>query len=139
MVAAEGRAERGVQLGLTILAVALSVTAYTLVTLGKSGNTPPGVGGFVAVVAASYLGAHFLVTRLAPGADPVLLPTGALLAGLGYAVIYRLDPGLAAEQFAWLMLGLFLFGLTLFLVKDHRSLEAYTYTIGLLGLGLLLL
>ena len=100
------RARRGSQLGLTLLALLLSVGAYVLVTLGKTGKTPPGVGAFVAVVAGSYLIAHFLVTRLAPGADPIVLPGAALLAGMGYAMIYRLDPDLADEQFGWLMLGL---------------------------------
>ena len=130
---------RGTQLALTILAVVLSVGAYVLVTLGKTGKTPPGIGGFVAVVGLSYLLAHLLTTRLAPGADPVLLPVAAVLAGVGYAMISRLDPGLAEEQFGWLMLGLALFAATLLIVRDHRVLDAYTYTIGLVGILCLLL
>jgi cell division protein FtsW (lipid II flippase) len=129
---------RGTQLAMTILAVILSVGAYVLVTLGKTGKTPPGVGGFVAVVAASYLLAHLLTTRLAPGADPVMLPVAAVLAGIGYAMISRLNPGLAEEQFGWLMLGLLCFGATLLVIRDHRTLDAYTYTIGLLGILFLL-
>src|SRR6266511_2201445 len=130
---------RGTQLALTILAVVLSVGAYVLVTLGKTGKTPPGIGGFVAVVGLSYLLAHLLATRLAAGADPVLLPVAAGLAGMGYAMISRLDPGLAEEQFGWLMLGLTLFAATLLIVRDHRVLDAYTYTIGLVGILCLLL
>jgi len=133
------RARRGTQLALTALAVLLSVGAYLLVTLGTTGRTPPGVGGFVAVVAGSYLIAHLLAARLAPGADPVLLPTVALLSGLGYALIYGINSDLADSQFGWLMLGLALFCLTIFLVRDHRTLDAYTYTIGLVGILLLLL
>jgi cell division protein FtsW (lipid II flippase) len=133
------RSRQGTQLALTIFAVVLSVGAYVLVTLGTTGKTPPGVGGFVAVLAGSYLAAHLLVTRLAPGADPVLLPSAAVLAGLGYAMIYRLNPDLAGEQFGWLMLGLVLFVGTLGLIRDHRILESYTYTVGLLGVGFLLL
>jgi cell division protein FtsW (lipid II flippase) len=130
---------RGTQLALTILAVLLSIGAYVLVTLGKTGRTPPGIGGFVAVVGVSYLLAHFLSTRLAPGADPVMLPVAAVLAGIGYAMISRLDPGLADEQFGWLMLGITLFAATLLLIRDHRALDAYTYTIGLVGILCLLL
>ncbi len=130
---------RGTQLALTILAVVLSVGAYVLVTLGKTGKTPPGIGGFVAVVGLSYLLAHLLATRLAAGADPVLLPVAAVLAGMGYAMISRLDPGLAEEQFGWLMLGLTLFAATLLIFRDHRVLDAYTYTIGLVGILCLLL
>src|SRR5712691_2487177 len=135
----DARSRRGTQLALTILAVVLSVGGYVLVTLGLTGRKPPGVAGFVAVIALSYLVAHFVTTRLAPGADPILLPAAAVLAGLGYAMIYRLDTHLAGQQLAWLILGLALFALTLFVVKDHRSLDAYTYTIGLLGVLCLLL
>ncbi len=129
----------GTQLALTILAVALSVGAYILVTLGQTGKAPADVGVFIAVLGVAYLVAHLLTVRLAPAADPVLLPTAALLAGLGYAVIYRLDAGRASDQFGWLMLGLFLYVLTMAVVRDHRSLDAYTYTIGLAGILLLLL
>jgi cell division protein FtsW (lipid II flippase) len=127
------------QLALTIFAVVLSVGAYVLVTLGTTGKTPPGIAGFVAVIAGSYLAAHVVVTRLAPGADPVLLPTAALLSGLGYAMIYRLDAGRAGDQFGWLMLGLVLFAVTLFVIRDHRILDRYTYTLGLAGIFFLLL
>ena len=123
-VAARSAPRRGTQLALTILAVLLSVGAYLLVIMGKTGKTPAGVGGFVATVGLAYLGTHLLVRRLAPGADPTLFPIAAVLAGLGYAVIYRLDPGLAGEQFGWLMLGLVLFAATLFIIRDHRSLDA---------------
>ena len=135
----ELRTRRSTQLALTILAVILTVAAYVLVTLGKTGKKPPGVGGFVALIAVSYLLAQLIAGRLAPGSDPVLLPTAAVLSGLGYAMIYRLDISLAGQQLAWLMLGLVLFALTLFMVKDHRSLDAYTYTIGLAGVIFLLL
>jgi cell division protein FtsW (lipid II flippase) len=133
------RSRRGTQLALTILAIFLSVGAYVLVVLGTTGKKPPGVAGFVAVIAISYMLAHFVTARLAPGADPVLLPAAALLAGLGYAMIFRLDTGLAGQQLGWLILGVLLFVLTLIVVKDHRVLDGYTYTIGLLGVMFLLL
>jgi cell division protein FtsW (lipid II flippase) len=133
------QSRQGTQLALTILAVVLSVSAYLLVTLGKTGKTPPDVAGFVATVAVAYLLAHFVTARFAPGADPALLPMAAVLAGVGYAVIFRLDSGRAADQFIWLMLGLALFVLTLVVIRDHRVLDAYTYTLGLVGLLFLLL
>src|SRR5207244_2643459 len=129
---------RGTQLALTILAVILSVGAYVLVVLGETGKAPADIAGFVVAIAAAFLVAHFVVVRLAPGADPALLPTAAVLSGLGYAMIYRLDPGRAGDQFGWLMLGLGLFVLTLFLIRDHRVIDGYTYTIGLAGVAFLL-
>jgi cell division protein FtsW (lipid II flippase) len=134
-----GSTRRGTQLALTLLAVLLSVAAYSLVTLGRTGKTPEDVGAFVAALSLAYVGTHLLIRRFAPNGDPTLFPTAALLSGLGYAVIYRLNPDLADEQFGWLMIGLVLFAATLVIIRDHRSLDAYTYTIGLVGLALLLL
>src|SRR5919198_936949 len=81
------RSNRGTHLALTILAVALSVGAYVLVTLGTTGRTPADVGAFVSVIGVAYLIGHLLVVRAAPGADPALFPTAAVLAGTGKVLI----------------------------------------------------
>ena len=122
-----------------MLAVFLSVGAYVMVVLGTTGKTPAGVAGLVITLAAAYLGAHLVVRRVAPGADPTFLPVAAMLAGIGYAMIYRIKPDLADEQFTWMLIGIGLFCLTLIVVRDDRILEQYTYTIGLVGIGLLVL
>ncbi|HEY7755703.1 MAG TPA: FtsW/RodA/SpoVE family cell cycle protein, partial [Actinomycetota bacterium] len=72
-------------------------------------------------------------------ADPALFPTAGVLVGLGFAMIFRLSGGLAAEQATWVVVGLLAFAATLIVVRDHRMLDAYTYTIGLAGLVLLML
>jgi cell division protein FtsW (lipid II flippase) len=54
-------------------------------------------------------------------------------------VIFRLSGGLATEQATWIVVGLLAFAGTLVFVRDHRMLDAYTYTIGLLGVLLLML
>ena len=133
------RGRRNIELGLLILANIAAVGAYALVGLGRDDAVPAGVAGYGLLLAGGYVGAHLAVRRLAPGADPVLLPTASLLTGIGFAAIYRLNPELAIAQTSWLLFGLVLFVGTLALVRDHRSLDAFTYTIGLLGLGLLLL
>jgi cell division protein FtsW (lipid II flippase) len=139
MRASAGMRSRPAHLGLTVLAVAVSGSAYVLAGLGKTGRVPEDAGTYAGVLAGAYLAAHLLLRRLAPGADPVFLPTAAALAGVGYAVIFRLDPDLARAQFGWLLLGVGLFALTLLLVRDQRRLDAYTYTVGLLGVAFLLL
>jgi len=135
----DARARRNTELGLLILAVLLAVGAYALVGLGLEGRVPAGVGGYGLLLAAGYVGAHLVVRQLAPHADPVFLPAATLLTGLGFAVIWRLDQDLAVAQTSWLLFGLLLFAATLFVIRDHRQLDAYTYTIGLLGIALLLL
>ena len=134
-----GRARRNAELALLVLANIIVVGAYALVGLGLDGTIPVDLTTFGLVLAAAYLLAHVLVRRLAPTADPVFLPAAVLLAGLGFAAIYRLNPELGGAQTLWLLLGLTLFALTLVVIRDHRQLDAYTYTIGLLGLLMLLL
>ncbi|HUG88214.1 MAG TPA: FtsW/RodA/SpoVE family cell cycle protein [Actinomycetota bacterium] len=135
----DARARRNTELGLLILAVLLAVGSYALVGLGLEGRVPAGVGGYGLLLAAGYLGAHLVVRQLAPHADPLFLPAATLLTGLGFAVIWRLDQDLAVAQTSWLLFGLLLFAATLYVIRDHRQLDAYTYTIGLLGIALLLL
>ncbi|MDQ4004913.1 MAG: FtsW/RodA/SpoVE family cell cycle protein [Actinomycetota bacterium] len=134
-----GRARRNTELGLLILATFIAVGAFALAGLGLEGEVPVGIAGYALVLAAAYVVSHLVVRRLAPAADPVFLPSGVLLAGLGFAVIYRLNADLASAQTGWLLLGLVLFAVTLFVVRDHRQLDGFTYTIGVLGLLMLLL
>jgi cell division protein FtsW (lipid II flippase) len=133
------RYRSGAALALTIIAIFLALTAYVLVGLGKRGNVPPELPLYGGLFVVGYLAAHFVVRRFAPAADPTLLPTAAMLTGIGFAMIVRLSGSLATEQATWLAIGLLAFCGTLILVRDHRQLDAYTYTIGLIGLGLLLL
>jgi peptidoglycan glycosyltransferase len=77
--------------------------------------------------------------KLAPYADPILLPTAALLNGVGYVFIARLNRHLAGLQALWTAIGVGAFLLTLFVVRRARDLERYRYIFALLGIGLLLM
>lgn len=139
IAASQAGPRHGTALALTILALVLSVAAYTLVGLGKKGHVPVNLALYGSIFAAGYIAAHVMIRRFAPLADPALFPTVAVLTGVGFSIIFRLSGGLAAEQATWVVVGLLAFGATLVAVRDHRQLDAYTYTIGLLGLALLLL
>ncbi|MGB3698117.1 MAG: FtsW/RodA/SpoVE family cell cycle protein [Gordonia sp. (in: high G+C Gram-positive bacteria)] len=93
--------------------------------------------------------AHLVVRRFAPFADPLLLPCVALLNGLGLVMIHRLDLGSsrsdelvkadqmthnADQQLLWAVLGIIAFSLTLMLIRDHRTLSRYAYTLGIGGI-----
>ena len=128
--------------GLLLLLVSLvvSVAAYAMVGLGLRERVPSDIVVYGLSLAGAYLLAWAVVRWTAPRADPVLLPLAGMLGGLGLAMIYRLLPAdVADEQALWLLIGLAAFVLTLLLVRDDRQLDAYTYTIGLLGLILLLM
>jgi cell division protein FtsW (lipid II flippase) len=135
----KGRPRQGAAIAFTILALVIAVGAYVLAGLGKRGHVPVTIALYGSIFAVGYGAAALTIRRYAPNADPAMFPTAAVLTGLGFAMIFRLSGGLAAEQATWVAIGLAAFCATLFLVRDHRQLDAYTYTIGLLGLGLLLL
>jgi cell division protein FtsW (lipid II flippase) len=132
-------ARRRTELGLIILALLLTGGLYILASLGKAGSLPANIGPFLGIVFALLLIAHIGMRRLAPLADPVLLPTACLLNGIGYVFIARLDRHLAALQATWTAIGVAAFLLTLYLVRRVRDLERYRYSFAFIGIGLLLL
>ncbi len=134
-----GRPRRGAQIAFTLLALVIAVGAYVLAGLGRRGHVPVTLALYGSIFAVGYATAALVIRRFAPAADPVLFPAAAVLTGLGFAMIFRLSGGLAAEQSTWVAVGIAAFCITLIVVRDHRQLDAYTYTIGLIGIVLLLL
>lgn len=127
-------------LALLLIAAVVSVAAYAMVGMGLRDRVPEDLPLYAVTLGGAYLLAWGAVRWLAPRADPVLLPIAAMLGGLGLAMLYRLLPQpIADAQAIWLLIGLGAFVITLLLVRDDRQLDAYTYTIGLAGLILLLL
>jgi cell division protein FtsW (lipid II flippase) len=123
---------RGIELALIVLAVLLSVYGYCDVGLAKTGTVPPGAAGYGAGLGVLALLAHIAVRLRAPDADPLLLPIGVLLNGLGLVLIYRLDletPGdrAAPTQLVWSTLGIAFFMVVVLLLRDHRVLTRYAY------------
>jgi cell division protein FtsW (lipid II flippase) len=143
------RRRRGAELFLLVLALAVGIGAYAAVGLGVEGVVPADLVGYGGWLTALIVAAHVTVRLVAPYADPVLLPLVAALNGLGLSVIHRLDltyealgrdnHSFARQQLIWMTLGVVLFVLTLFLLRDHRVLQRFTYTAGLLGIVLLVL
>jgi len=143
------RKRRGAELVLLLLALGIGVSAYAIIGLAREGEVPADIiwyGGGLSVLAAI---AHVVVRLRAPYADPVLLPVVVALNGLGLAMLHRLDLSLEAagsafgpfapSQLMWSAVGVGLFCGVLLLVADHRRLQAFTYTLGFVGLVLLLL
>ncbi|MFE2418253.1 FtsW/RodA/SpoVE family cell cycle protein [Streptomyces hokutonensis] len=123
---------RGIELTLIVVAVLLSVYGYCAVGLARNGTVPPGAAGYGAGLGVLALLAHVAVRLRAPYADPLLLPIGVLLNGLGLVLIYRLDletPGdrAAPTQLVWSTLGVTLFTVVVVALRDHRVLQRYAY------------
>ena len=138
---------RNTELGLMLLVVIITAAAYVLASLGAEARIPTNVVPFLVIVLGLLLGAHVALRRLAPDADPILLPIAAVLNGLGYVLIAGLPPmpnmpsgeELARQQAVWTAIGIGAFIATLVVVKRPRDLERYRYTFALVGIGLLLL
>ncbi len=142
------RRRRGAELLLLVLALAVGIGAYAAVGLGVEGAVPTDLIGYGGWLTALILGAHVAMRLTAPYADPVLLPVVAAINGLGLAVIHRLDLAreaagrehdFAQQQLTWMTLGVILFVAALVLLRDHRVLQRFTYTFGLIAILLLLL
>ena len=137
---ASASAERRLLAGAVLLAMA----AYTILGWSQSADVPAGTWTYGAAMAAAATVAHVVVRRLAPDADPILLPATFLLNGLGLVLIRRVDfanpsDQVAPEQMTWTFVALVGFAVTLLVVRSTRRLTRYHYTIGLLTIVLLLL
>ena len=72
----------------------------------QGGDLPANIGPFLAIIFGLLLLAHLAMRRLAPDADPILLPTAGLLNGIGYVFIARLSSHLAGLQAVWTAIGI---------------------------------
>jgi cell division protein FtsW (lipid II flippase) len=147
------RGRRGAELIMLVFAIGVVLFAYASVGFGMNGKLPTGMLTYGLAFAAIVGIAHLAVRRLAPWADPLLLPLAALLNGLGIVMIYRLqesgrngNPGnqistisssTTAIQVLWSAVGMAAFIGVLALIKSPRTLQRYTYTLGAVGLVLL--
>ncbi|MBM0237260.1 FtsW/RodA/SpoVE family cell cycle protein [Micromonospora sp. ATA32] len=148
------RSRRNAELSLLLLAMALvaaygaTVEANMLDTVTSDFWMPAAALGIV------FIGLHLVIRFLAPFADPALLPAVALLNGLGVGFLRRLDladaapaeretlaifAGIGGRQLAWTLASVILAAGLLALMRDHRSLSRYAYTLGLAGIVLVMI
>ena len=84
-----------------------------------------------------FLGAA-LEVYLGYAGDRYLIPVVQTLLAIGLVLLIRINPSLAQDQFIWANMGLVIFYLVLFGLRDYRKLEQYQYIWGLAALALLL-
>ena len=143
------RRRRGAELVLLIMSLVVGIGAYAAVGLGVDGTLPVNLFTYGAWLAALVIGCHVVIRMFAAYADPILLPIVSALNGIGLAMIHRIDlarqannpdaNGFADAQLVWMTLGVLLFAVVLIVLRDHRRLQAFTYTAGLAAIVLLLL
>jgi cell division protein FtsW (lipid II flippase) len=147
---------RSSELLMTAFALGIVALAFASVAFTLKGQHPATVIGYIVAYSALIAGAHLAVRKFAPYADPLLLPIATALNGLGLVMIYRLtqvgragNPGpdttsgvlLASSatvtQVIYTVLGIAVFVLFLWLIRDIKVLQPYTYILGLAGLVLI--
>ena len=139
------RRRRGAELFLLILSLFVGLGAYAAVGLGVDGEVPADIMAYGTWLAALVIAAHVTIRLKAAYADPIILPIVSALNGLGLAMIYRINlarpettPS-GRTQLLWMTIGVLLFVAVLVVLRDHRRLQAFTYTAGLSAIVLLLL
>jgi cell division protein FtsW (lipid II flippase) len=147
---------RSSELLMTAFALGIVALAFASVAFTLKGQRPVTIIGYIVAYSAIIVGAHLAVRKFAPYADPLLLPIATVLNGLGLVMIYRLtqvgragNPGpdsksgviLASSatvtQVIYTILGVAVFVLFLWLIRDIKVLQPYTYILGLAGLVLI--
>ncbi|MBN1172870.1 MAG: FtsW/RodA/SpoVE family cell cycle protein [Micromonosporaceae bacterium] len=108
----------------------------------------------VATLAIFFLGLNVANRFLAPDADPIFLPAVALINGMGVAFLRRIDlyddkihdrtdysafSGLGFRQLLWTALSIAFAIVVLAVVRDHKSLSRYAYTLGFAGIVLVMI
>ncbi len=131
---------RRTELGLLIFGSVIVVATYVLAQVGTNAKIPPDVDVFLGVILGLAVTAHVANRIFVPDANPVVLPIAALLNGLGYVMLTRINspdwpPGLQA---GWTAIGVIAYVLTLAFVRRTRDLDRYRYLLLLAAVALML-
>jgi cell division protein FtsW (lipid II flippase) len=118
----------------------LTAIGFATVYIALKSQISGGSLGYAVFFFGLYLVAHVVTRLTVPLADPYLLPMAALLTAIGVTEIYRLGPSNAFRQGLWIVIGVGVFGATLFWLRhDYRVLERYKYVFGVTAIFLLFL
>ncbi|GAA3343915.1 FtsW/RodA/SpoVE family cell cycle protein [Amorphoplanes nipponensis] len=148
------RTGRNAELGLLALAMIIVAAYGATVEANQFDKLTPTFWVPAALLSVLFLALHLVVRFTALHADPVLIPTVALINGLGVGFLRRLDlaksiaekqpePGIFAgvggRQLAWTLVALVLAAVLLLVVRDHKAVSRYAYTLGLVGIVLVMI
>jgi cell division protein FtsW (lipid II flippase) len=145
---------RNTELALVLVAMVLVLAYSASAEYGLMGRVSAGFWLMPAMLTVVFVAANVVVRFLAPYADPVILPCVALLNGLGVVFLRRLDmgaqqpgqradlsvfAGLGFRQWLWTLVSIVVAAVALAIIRDHRALSRYAYTLGLIGIVLVLI
>ena len=129
---------RNLELILLCVAAPIVILLFAMLALNAGERLGLTTLGVPIGLFAAFIAAHIATRFLAPDADPAILPIVFALSGIGIAFVTRLAPNLAANQVAWLFVGVAAMVLTLVVSRRIEKLANYKYTLMILGFLLLL-
>ena len=125
--------------GLVALATAIAAGAYAIAYASPRTDMSIARLPLMVSVLAMLFAAHVVVRLVAKGSDAFILPTAALLHGLGFVLIARLENRWADLQTVWSLVGVGAFIATLLILERPGDLRRWQWTSLAVGVGLLLL
>lgn len=138
---------RSMELALLVFSLIVGISAVLIIDLTVHGKVETNLlaPGILFVVLVTAL--HLVVRKVAPDADPLILPIAVFLNTVGIAMIYRLDLAEdlsgwgsgAVRQLVWSSIAIAACIVLLLIIKNHMLLFRFTYLSGLGALVLLLL
>ena len=146
---------RSTELWMLLFAFGIVAFAFASTAFSLKGQHPSVFAEYMVAFVAVIGGAHLALRKWAPYADPLLLPIATVLNGLGLVMIYRLNQvgrngnasaggtistlskSATVTQIIYTVLGVVVFVLFIWLIKDIRVLQPYTYVLGLVGIILI--
>ena len=138
---------RSMELALLVFSLIVGISAVLVIDLTIHGKVETNLlaPGILFVVLVTAL--HLVVRKVAPDADPLILPIAVFLNTIGIAMIYRIDLAEelsgwgsgAVRQLVWSSIAIAACIVLLLIIKNHMVLFRFTYLSGLGALVLLLL
>ena len=122
-----------------LLVGALTAAGFASVYIARQTVLSSASLSYAAFFLALFFAAHLVVRFTLPRADPYLRPIAGLLTAIGLTMIYRIEPDRASRQRLWIVGGVALFAALALLLREHRRLDAFKYTLGIAAIALLLL
>ena len=112
---------RNTELMLLCIAAPLVILLFAMVALNEGNRVTLDNLTVPLSMFVTFVVAHLAIRKLAPGADPAILPLSFALSGIGIAFITRLAPDLAMKQVGWLFLGVVCHGARLGVREESRQ------------------
>ena len=134
-----GHGRRNTELFLLCLAAVPVLLLYAMYVVNSNTQLSVSTLGVPLGLFAAFAAAHVAIRFLAPGADSAILPIVFVLSGTGITFLTRLAPDAAVSQVVWLFVSVAAMVAVLALVRDIDSLADYKYTLGVVGVVLLVL